>query len=292
MKLYLLFLLTLAPLFFLQAQEVSIEPIKVKDNIYMLKGRGGNIGVSFGKDGVLIIDNQFEDMVPKIKNAIKDLTDEEVRFVINTHYHGDHTGGNRIFGEEGKTIVAHQNVFNRLNTEQHSKFRDRTTPAAPKAARPVITFDHFVTFHINDETIQVMHFNKAHTDGDAVVYFEDANVLHAGDLFVTYGYPFIDADAGGSLNGFIDTLHKILLLINNETVIIPGHGDLSAKKDVEDFREKLVDIRDRIQKEVEAGKDLNEVIAANPLESYETEWGNGFIKSKDFITLVYPEFKK
>ncbi|MGK7391721.1 MAG: MBL fold metallo-hydrolase [Candidatus Cyclobacteriaceae bacterium M2_1C_046] len=294
MRLRLLFIFIFTPLFFFQAQsqEVNMEPVKVKDNIYMLKGRGGNIGVSFGKDGVLVIDNQFEDMVPQIKAAIKGITDKEIRFVVNTHYHGDHTGGNKIFGEEGKTIVAHKNVFNRLNTEQYSKFRDRTTPAAPEAARPIITFDHYVTFHLNDETIQVMHFNKAHTDGDAVVYFEDANVIHAGDLYVTYGFPFIDADSGGSLNGFIDTLDKILLLINDETVVIPGHGELSSKKDVEVFRNKLADIRDRIQKEVAAGKDLTAVIAANPLEPYEAEWGKSFIKSKDFITLVYPEFKK
>lgn len=275
-----------------QNEEVKIEPIKVKDNIYMLKGRGGNIGVSFGADGVLVIDDQFENMVPKIKEAIKGLTDQEIKFIVNTHYHGDHVGGNKIFGQEGKVIVAHKNVYNRLKTEQTSKFFNRTSPAAPKDALPDITFDHFVTFHFNDDDIQVMHFNNAHTDGDAVVYFEKANVLHAGDVFVTYGFPYIDADAGGSLNGFINVLDKLLLLINDETVVIPGHGELSNKKDVEDFRNKLIQIHEKITKEVNLGKDLNAVIESKPLELFEEDWGKGFIKAKDFITLVFPEFEK
>lgn len=273
-------------------QDATLTTKQVSDNIYMIQGRGGNIGISIGDDGVMLIDNKFEDLVPLIKDEIKQVTDQDIRFVINTHYHGDHTGGNVIFGEEGRTIVAHKNVYDRLSQEQVSTWRDRTTPPKPEEAWPLITFGHYITFHINDDKIQLMHFDRAHTDGDAVVYFEKDNVIHMGDVFVTYGYPFIDADAGGSLKGFIQTLDKILLVINDDTKVIPGHGNLSTKNDVQQFRDKLDKIRSKLKEEIVGKKDLNAVIAAKPLASYDEEWGNGFIKAKDFITLVYPEFSK
>ena len=270
----------------------SIVTVQVSDNIYMLKGTGGNVGVFDGKDGVLLIDNKFENAVPHINAAIKEISDNEIRFVINTHLHGDHTGGNKVYGSEGKTIVAHKNVRKRMSTEQESKFRNRITPAAPEEALPILTFDHFVTLHLNGDIIQAMHFDRAHTDGDVVVFFEKANVIHTGDVFITNGFPFIDSDSGGSLDGFIKVLDKILLLINDETKVIPGHGDLSTKADVAKFRNMLDDIKAKIAAEVNAGIDLEGLIASNPLAPYEKEYGDGFIRAKDFLTLVYPEFHK
>lgn len=288
----LIIALLLIPSFVFAQEDIQIEPIKVADNIYMLKGRGGNMAISIGVDGILLIDSQFETMVQKTKDALKSLSDKEVRFLVNTHYHGDHTGGNRLFGEDGKIIVAHKNVHHRLSTDQYSKFRNSTTKAVPRAAQPIISFDHFINFHINDDFVQVMNFNEgAHTDGDAIVYFQKENVVHTGDLYVTYGFPFIDSDAGGSLKGLIKSLDKVLLIIDEDTKVIPGHGDMGTKDDVQKFRDRLVDIVDILDEAVAQNKDLNAVINANPLAPYEDEWGNGFIKSKDFITLTYPEFK-
>ncbi|MDN5201814.1 MBL fold metallo-hydrolase [Fulvivirgaceae bacterium BMA10] len=270
---------------------VKIETVKVTDNIYMLKGRGGNIGVSAGEDGVMIIDDQYAPLADKIKSAIAEINSGAIKFVINTHWHGDHVGGNEIFGKAGSIIVAHDNVRKRMSTDQFMERFQRNVPASPKAALPIISFDKKITFHFNDDEITVFHGTSAHTDGDAVIYFHKGNTIHMGDAFVTYGYPFIDAGSGGSIVGEISFLEDVLKMINDDTKVIPGHGELSTKKDIVNFKKMLVDIKDKVAKGVASGKTINEVLAAEPTKQYDASWNNGFIKSEDFIKMIYQELK-
>ena len=210
--------------------DVEITTSEVTDGIYMLQGAGGNIGLSTGDDGAFVIDDQFAPLSKKIMKTIDKTTDEDVAFVLNTHHHGDHTGGNEAFGKSGAHIVAHDNVRKRL--KEGASRGGRTTPPAPDAALPVITFAKSMTFHWNDQTIKVWHPGNAHTDSDAIVFFKDANVVHMGDVFFNGGYPFVDVNGGGSLAGYIATHEKILTKIDDETKIIPGHGALASKADL------------------------------------------------------------
>ncbi len=205
---------------------VSIRPVKVTDQIYMLKGSGGNIGVMIGKDGTLMIDDQFAPLSNKINGAIKTLDPGEIRFLINTHLHGDHSGGNENFKRMGVTVVAHDMVRERMSKEKTNPATKEVTPPRDKDALPVITFANKLNFHLNDEDIELIHLDPGHTDGDVIVHFRKANVYHMGDMFVTYGYPYIDYSSGGSVNGFITALDKFLGMMDDNTKIIPGHGEL------------------------------------------------------------------
>lgn len=275
----------------LQAQQnnmdtVKIRPVKVTENIYMLKGSGGNIGVMIGKDGTLMIDDQFAPLSNKINGAIKTLDPGTIRFLINTHLHGDHTGGNDNFAKMGITIVAHDNVRERLSKEQVNKVFNRTTPPRAKEALPVITFPDKMTFHLNDDDIELIHLDPAHTDTDIAVRFKNANVIHTGDMFVRYGYPFIDVSSGGGISGFITSLDKMLAMMDDNTKVIPGHGELATKADVKVFRDKLVDIRDQVAAALKKGKKPEELAALGITDKYDAEWGKGFLKGKDFIMIV------
>ena len=210
---------------------VEIETTEVADGIYMLVGAGGNIGLSTGEDGAFLIDDQFAPLSEKILAAIAEVTDDDVEFLINTHWHGDHTGGNEAFGEAGAHIVAHDNVRKRLK-EGLTRSSGRTTPPAPDAALPVITFSKTISFHWNGQHIKVWHPDKAHTDGDAIIFFKDANVVHMGDVFFNGGYPFIDLESGGDVNGYIATHEAVLKKTDDDTKIIPGHGPLANKADL------------------------------------------------------------
>lgn len=271
--------------------KVEIKTHKINDKISVLFGRGGNIGVLSGKDGVMIIDAQYAELSDKISQAIVEITDKNLKFILSTHWHGDHVGGNELLAKNGAVIVAQDNVRKRMSTEQYMEWVDRQVPAASAAAMPIITFNQQITFHINDEEVYVYHGAAAHTDGDAVVWFKTSNVIHMGDLFVTYGFPFIDVSAGGMLNGMIDFQGKVLEMINDETVVIPGHGPISTKSDLEKFRNQLIDIRNKLMPFVEAGKTQDETISANPLSEYDELWSSGWVKSKDFILLVYAGLK-
>lgn len=285
---YFLLIVLLMPVF-LWGQDYSnvvIEPVKVTDNIYYLKGRGGNIGVLTGSDGVVMIDNQFAPLADKIEAAIKGLSDEPIRYVINTHFHGDHSGGNEAFAGKGGTLVAHQKVRERLSTDQYQAFFDRKTPAKPPIAWPVITFGEGMQFHLNGETIDLIHHSSAHTDGDVLVYFRTSNVLHAGDVFVTYGFPFIDASSGGSIEGFISFLDFMIDLIDDETKVIPGHGELSSRQDVIAFRDRLNHIYTQVMIRKRMGQSMDEILSAGITEPFDEEWGKGFIKGRDFLTLL------
>lgn len=270
---------------------VRIRPIRVAENIYMLMGSGGNIGVLIGKEGTLMIDNQFAPLSNKINDAIKTLDPGEIRFVINTHLHGDHSGGNENFKRMGSTIVAHDLVRERMTKEQVNKAMNRTTPARDRDALPVITFSDKMNIHLNDEDIELIHLDRGHTDGDVIVRFKNANVFHMGDAFVRYGYPFIDISSGGSFAGFISTLDKSLALMDDNSKIIPGHGELATKGDVKILRDKLVDIRNQVFAALKKGKKLEEIPSLGITDKYDAELGKGFLKGKDFVLIIGEELK-
>ncbi len=288
---YLLFFMLSLP-HLAQAQQnfdaVQVEATQVVDNIYMLTGSGGNIGVIIGEDGTFIIDDQFAPLTDKISATIATLTDKPVKFVINTHWHGDHTGGNENFGKAGALIVAHDNVRERMSAKQLS---DAMNSADASAALPVVTFAEDVTFHLNGETIHAFHIAGAHTDGDAIIHFRNANVFHMGDTFFAGRFPYIDLNSGGSVDGMISAANRVLSLTDDDTKIIPGHGPLSTPADLKKYRDVLMKIRAKIMIMVRDDKTLEEVIAANPTEGYE-DWGTGFINNERMITIVYNDLSK
>jgi glyoxylase-like metal-dependent hydrolase (beta-lactamase superfamily II) len=265
---------------------VQIKTFKMSETIYMLEGSGGNIGVLTGKDGTVMIDDQFAPLSEKIKAAIKQVTDAPVKFVINTHFHGDHVEGNENFSKDGAIIVAQSNSRLRMTKDEFDSTFKQERKAAPYDALPKVTFGDSVTLHMDGETVQVTHVPNAHTDGDAIIYFKESNIIHTGDVFVRYGLPFIDQRHGGSIDGMIAGADVILNLANNDTKIIPGHGEIATKKDVSDYKDKLVTIRKRIADGIKQGKSLSEIIAADPTREYKT----GFDKSA-FILLAYESLK-
>ncbi|WP_456426126.1 MBL fold metallo-hydrolase [Rhodocaloribacter sp.] len=267
--------------------EVRIETIPVTDGLFMLVGSGGNIGLSVGEDGAILIDDQYAPLTDKIKAAVTAQTDRPIRFVINTHWHGDHTGGNEHMGETGAIIVAHENVRKRMSTEQFLKAFNTRRPPSPPGALPVVTFTDAVTFHWNGDDIRVFHVAPAHTDGDAVIHFQKANVIHAGDTYFNGMYPFIDTSTGGSLDGMIAAADMILALADDETKIIPGHGPLSNKAELVAYRDMLATVGARIRTLVEAGKTRDEVIAAKPTADLDATWGKGFLQPDVWVGIVY-----
>ena len=248
--------------------DIQIRTVRVTESIYMLQGSGGNIGVSIGDDGTFIVDDQFAPLTEKITAAIAELTDNPVDFVINTHWHYDHTDGNENFGRAGAIIVAQENSRRRMETDQIVSLSNRLQEAYSKEGLPKITFGDSIRFHYNDNQIDIVHFGPAHTDGDAVVFFRDSNVIHTGDVFVRYGLPFIDGPNGGAISGMIDALWGIAGLIGDDTTIIPGHGQLSTRTDLLEYRSMLVTIRQRIRAHIAEGLSVDEVVAANPARGF------------------------
>ena len=267
--------------------KVEIKVSKEAGSVYMLEGSGGNIGVSVGDDGIVLVDDQFAPLAPKIKAALKGLTDKPVKFLINTHFHGDHTGGNAQFGAEA-TIIAHENVRKRL--QEGGTIMGNTTPPAPKEALPVITFNDRATVHLNGEDIRAIHFPNGHTDGDSVIFFPKANVVHMGDDFVTYGFPFVDVANGGSISGMIAGVEKVLTMVPEDVKVIPGHGALSTTADMRKFVEMLKDTRALVAKASAEGKSAAEMKANHVLEAYEN-LGKGFIKTDIWIDLLLADIQ-
>ena len=271
--------------------KVQIKVTKVSGNIYMLEGEGGNIAASVGEDGIVIVDDQFAPLAEKIQAALKNLgvTDKPVRFVINTHYHGDHTGGNAPFANAGATVIAQDNVRKRLEsggTAGNGASIKMEVPPAPKAALPVITFEHDVTVHLNGEDIRALHFPAGHTDGDAVIFFPKNNVVHMGDDFVRYGFPFIDVASGGSVQGMIAAMEKASAMLPADVKVIPGHGALSNLDDVREFVRMLKETSAAVQKALDEHKTLEQMKQEKILEPWK-KWSGGFIDSDKFIETLY-----
>ncbi len=271
--------------------KVLITSVKLTDNIYMLQGAGGNIGLSFGSDGIFIIDDQFAPLHEKIIAMIDELSGSIVSesantFLLNTHFHGDHTGGNELQGKSGTVIVAHQNVRKRLSVELVVPFFNSTSPPVPEIGLPVITFEQDITLHLNGDNVNIIHVGPAHTDGDAIVHFTKADVIHGGDILFTSTYPFIDMDNGGSVSGVIAAVEKIIKLAGDKTKIIPGHGDITDKAGIEGYHKMLSTIFARVSEMVAGGKTLEQIIASKPTSEFDAKY-NGFVSNEAFLGLLY-----
>lgn len=270
-------------------EEIMVQVDQISGPVYMLTGRGGNIGLCVGEDGVFMIDDQYAPLTPAIRQAVAQITGDPVRFVLNTHWHSDHTGGNENFGELGAVIVAHDKVRERMASEQFMPFLDRQVPASPPGALPVVTFSDTVSFHMNGNTIRAFHVAGAHTDGDAIVHFDAADVVHMGDVFWNGTYPFIDTHSGGSIRGVIAAVDGVLAMIGEETAVIAGHGPLGDRAALAAYRDMLEAVADRIQALIDEGRSLDEIQAAAPTSDWDGEWGNGFIKPAAFVRMVHED---
>ena len=265
--------------------KVEIKVTKVAGTVYMLEGSGGNIGVSIGEDGVVLVDDQFAPLAPKIRAALKGITDKPIRFVLNTHFHGDHTGGNAQFSAEAP-IIAHENVRKRL--QEGGTVGGQEVKPAPKEALPVITFNDRASVHLNGEDIRAIHFPSGHTDGDSVIFFPKSNVVHMGDDFVTYGFPFVDVGSGGSVSGMIAGVEKVLGMVPADVKVIPGHGKLCALDDVRKYVQMLKDTRVLVAQAAGHGKTADQMKQDHLLSKFE-DLGKGFIKTDAWIDVLYAD---
>ncbi|MFL2555015.1 MAG: MBL fold metallo-hydrolase [Candidatus Rariloculaceae bacterium] len=267
---------------------VQIQTIEVSDGVYMLIGAGGNIGLSVGEDGAFVIDDQYAPLSDKIMAAIADITNADVNFLVNTHYHGDHTGGNEAFGAAGAVIVAHDNVRARMSTDQFREFNNQVIPASPMGALPIVTFSDEMTFHWNGDSIRVLHVPSAHTDGDSILHFEEANVIHMGDTFFLGCYPFIDVGSGGDIDGLIGAGYRALAIANADTAIIPGHGPVSNAVGLSDWLDVIKTTRSNMQSLVDQGMSEDEALAARPTAEFDDEYGEGcFMNPEIYTRLLY-----
>jgi cyclase len=265
---------------------VEIRTQKLSDTLYMLVGAGGNIALSAGDDATFIVDDQFAPLVPKIKAAVAAVARKPVQFVLNTHYHFDHTGGNEAFGKEGALIVAHDNVRRRMSTDQVLALFNETQKASPKAALPVVTVGSDVTFHINGEEVHAFHVPRAHTDGDLIVHFRRADVVHMGDIYFNGFYPFIDGDGGGSADGVIAAVDRVLAMASERTRIIPGHGPLATKADLARYRQMLATVTQRIRDARGQGRTDSDIRNAKITADLDAAWGNGFLKPDVWLMMM------
>ena len=270
-----------------------ISTIKINDHISMLQWSGaGNMMLLSGKDGNILIDDQFAPLSEKINAAIQAINPGQVKFLFNTHYHRDHSGGNVNFANKGATIFAHDNVRVRLAADSTKlKFAKLTKPE-PSAAFPVVTFFDGMNVYLNNEDIVIFHVDNAHTDGDAMFYLPKSNVLHTGDCFMKGRFPFIDVNSGGSVNGWINAVSRALILIDDETIIIPGHGDLANKKDYRDVHEAVMSLRDAVKKTMKTGQNLDKILAMNLTKDYDKTFGSGFINGESLVTTIYKELNR
>lgn len=266
--------------------EVQIRTEKVADQIYVLFGAGGNIGLAVGDDTAYLIDDQYAPLSEKITAAVREITDKPITFLVNTHWHGDHTGGNANFARSGTILVAHEAVRRRLGTpsERNGQVRE----AAPEIALPQITFAEGLTLHLDSlRTMHVMHVEPSHTDGDSYIYFPEDNVIHLGDNFSNGGYPFIDLNSGGDIDGFVKNLSMVLAMVDEQTRIIPGHGPVTGRETLQAYRDMVETLRDRVKTAVGSGRTLEETLQMGLSKEWDAEFGTGFINSEGIVTAIY-----
>ncbi len=270
--------------------DVVMKTHQITDQIYMLEGAGGNIGIFTGKDGVLMIDGQFSELSLKIKEAINTISDHPIKYLVNTHWHGDHTGGNANFAKDGTTIIAQHRVRKRLTMDQIRPYAG-TTPAADSLAWPTISFGEDLEIHINDESVQLLHVHNAHTDGDSFVFFPLSNVLHMGDCFFRDRFPYIDLDMGGTVDGAIAAIEAAMMIIDEDTVIIPGHGSLANKEDLRRYLAMINTINDRVKNVTDDATKLEDLDVESLTEGYK-DWGGGFINGEKWIRTLFTDFTR
>lgn len=270
-----------------QDKKVEFTTFQLSDTVYMLRGRGGNVGISTGPDGLFIIDDQVRPVTLPLLEAIRKVSDKPIRFVINTHYHGDHTGGNETIGKAGTLIIAHDKVRTRMNTDQVSIFMQKTIPAYAKSALPVVTFNDRMSLHLNGETATVYHVAHGHTDGDSIIHFPASNVIHMGDMYFNGLYPYVDLDAGGSVQGMVQAADLALSLADDTTRIIPGHGPLAMTEDLRAYRDYLIEASTNVQTLIDEGKNLQQIIAAEPTAEWDESLGKAWITPAQFIVFIY-----
>jgi len=271
--------------------KVTIKTTKLAEGMYMLEGAGGNIGVSVGDDGVILVDDQFAPLTPKIQDAISKITPKPIRFVINTHWHGDHVGGNENLATAGAVIIAHDNVRKRMSTDQFIQLLNRKVPPSPPRALPVVTFTSDITLHLNGEDIHVIHVDPAHTDGDSLVVFSKVKIIHVGDVFRTVGYPFVDISSGGNFDGVIAVADKVTGMIDTSFKVIPGHGELSTRADLKSWHDMLVEIRASVKKQADAGKTLEQIQQLKLTAKWDERWGKGNIKPDQVVEFAFAAVK-
>lgn len=272
--------------------QTTIKVTPVAAGIYMLQGAGGNIGLSVGADNAFMIDDQYAPLTPKIKAAIATVSSKPVQFLMNTHWHGDHSGGNENMSGEGAIIVAHDNVRTRMRSDQLIQAFNSKVPASPKAALPIVTFSEDLSLYVNGDSIRAIHVRNAHTDGDVIVIFQKADVVHMGDVFFNGMYPFTDVSSGGSVDGMIAAVDKALSMTRAKTRIIPGHGPLANRDDLVRYRNMLKATRDRVARLVAQRRSLPQVLAAKPSADYDAVWGKGFLKPEQFVTILYSDLAR
>ncbi|MCA9404903.1 MAG: MBL fold metallo-hydrolase [Candidatus Omnitrophica bacterium] len=294
-KAILLFAFMLSLSVFAQAEQdfsnVEIKTQAVAGSVYMLEGSGGNIGVSVGEDGILIIDDQFAPLADKIHAALKDLSKGDLKFILNTHWHGDHTGGNEEFGREG-VIIAHENVRKRLSSHQEVKLFNMVSEPQPEGALPVITFDDDLSIHFNGEEIKMIHLPSGHTDGDSIIYFTKSNVVHMGDHLFNGFYPFIDLDSGGSVQGVIKNLEKVLSMVPDDAKVIPGHGPVGTVDDIRASHDMIKKCAVLMQQAIDEGKSLEQIKKEGLPEDITEKWGKGFLTTDQWIEILYNSYTK
>jgi cyclase len=272
--------------------KVEIKATRLGETVHMLQGAGGNIGVSAGADTVFIVDDQFAPLTPKIQAAVAKISPKPVQFVLNTHWHSDHTGGNENLGKTGAIIVAHDNVRSRMNSDQFIEFMKMKEAASPKVALPIVTFAASITFHLNGEEIRVMHVPHAHTDGDAIVHFTGSDVIHMGDVFFNGMYPFIDTSSGGSLEGTVAACDRALALVTDKTQVIPGHGPLGRRADLVAYRDMLNTVMTRMKAAIAEGKSDEDIVKSAPTRDLDEKWGKGFLKPDMFVSMLAAGMRK
>ena len=271
---------------------IQVRTQALRGGLYVLFGAGGNIALSMGDDGAFIIDDQYAPLTPKILAAVGAITSRPIRFVVNTHWHGDHTGGNENVAKTGTIIVAHNNVRKRMSVEQFNDVFNRKTPASPAGALPVISFNDSITFHVNGDDLIAFHVQPAHTDGDAVIHFAKADVVHMGDTYFATGYPFVDVSSGGNVNGVIAAADRVLAMCKPETIIIPGHGPVSTCDNLREYRNMVATIRDKVRAEMQKGRTQEQIAEAKLTAPFDAKWGRGFIQPTVFVELVYRSLKQ
>lgn len=289
MKPLLLIAILFASINSLSAQDKPVEftTFQLSDTVYMLKGRGGNVGISTGVDGLYIIDDQLKPITAQFLQAIRKISNKPIRIVLNTHYHADHVGGNETIGDAGAVIISHDNIRKRMTTEQVSIFMQNTTPPYPKDALPIVTFNDRLSLHMNGETATAYYVANGHTDGDSIIHFPVSNVIHMGDMFFNGLYPYVDLDAGGSMQGLVAAADLALSMADESTRIIPGHGPLGVTEDLKNYRDYLIKAGANVQELIDQDMNLQQIIAAQPTSEWDEELGKTWITPAQFVTFIY-----